>query len=186
MYLKQVGFYIKYSENIDIINEIMIENSCTYEEAIKIDYEKNWKSNKIRRFDLETRCIASMFERLLGKFKTDDCAKINIEIVENITKKNISSCMGIYTVQYKLDYNEFFLKSDEEKKKITLNIIRECIVKIVKEKNWNYEPFECIFNKIIESEYNNFWTTKKKFRSPNKLYTGEVYFEHKVKEIDNN
>lgn len=172
MYLKEVGIYIKYLEKKEIIKKIMFENNCTYEDAIKIDYDVNWKWNKIRRFELETRCIASMFERLLGKFKTDDCSKINIMIVDDITMEDISICLGIYTIQYKLDYNEFFIKSDEEKKKITLNMIRECIVKIVKEKKWDYEPFEDTFNKITELEYNNFWTYKKTCKSPNKLYTG--------------
>ncbi len=183
MYLKEVGIYIKYLEKKEIIEKIMFENNCSYEEAIKIDYDVNWKWNKIRRFELETRCIASMFERLLGKFKTADCSKINIMIVDDITMEDISICLGIYTIQYKLDYNEFFIKSDEEKKKITLNMIRECIVKIVKEKKWDYEPFEDTFNKITELEYNNFWMYKKTCKSPNKLYTGEVYFEHEVKEI---
>jgi hypothetical protein len=68
MYLREIQLDLPYREKEEVISSVMIENNCTYEEAIKIDYNKNWKSEIRRRFEFETRCIAAMFIRLINKY----------------------------------------------------------------------------------------------------------------------
>lgn len=184
MYLKDIDFDMPYKVRKKLIEEIMVKHGCSYEQAVKKDYEENWKWNIRRRFTLETRCISSMVLRLLGKVKTEDCSKILINCGEEKAKENISSCLGIYTIEYCIDYDNFFLKSDYEKKVITLNIIKDIIEKIVTIKEWDSTPFQLVFQKIIELEYNNSWTFGKKVKSPDKKYTAEIYLEHGIKEID--
>lgn len=184
MYLKDIDFDIPYKIKKESIEEIMVEHGCSYDQAIQKDYEENWKWNIRRRFTLETRCVSSMFLRLLGKIKTEDCSKVLINCVDEKAREGISNCMGIYTVEYFIDYNKFFLKTDYEKKVITLNIIKESINKIVSAKGWNFDPFQEVFEKIIELEYNNFWTFGKRVKNPNKNHSAEIYLEHKVKDIE--
>jgi len=99
-------------------------------------------------------------------------------------KEGISNYMGIYTIEYFLDYKAFFLKSDYEKKEITLNILRESINKIVSLKGWDSGQFHGVFDKIVELDYKNSWIWGKKVKSVDKIHTAEVYLEHKVNEID--
>jgi len=166
----------------------MVQHNCTYEEAIEIDYDNNWMIPVGRRFELETRCIAAMFIRLLGKYKTKDCSKILIECVEKEPETVYpcyrGSCVGIGLVKYELDYINFFNKSSYEKKQAILQIIKESLYTIAKEEAWDFAPLEDVVNKVKELEYNNFWVFGKKAKSPNKLYTAELYIEHKVEAID--
>lgn len=184
MYLRDIDLDIPYKIREEIIEEIMIEQGCSYEQAIQKDYEENWKWNIRRKFTLETRGITSMVLRLTGKIKTKDCSKILINCVDEKVTDDISSCMGIYTVQQLLDYNTFFLKSNYEKKVITLNIIRESINKVASNRDWDFAIFQEIFDRIVELGYNNCWTWGKRVKSFNKSYEAEVYLEHGVENID--
>lgn len=184
MYLREINFDLPYQENEENIQKIMIELGCSYEDAYKKAYNENWKENIRNRFNLETRCIASMFARLLGKFKTKDCAKINIKCVDLKTKEIITGCLGIYNIEYVLDYKEFFLKDDYDKKRITLNIIKECMKEFSEEYEWDYTYFQAVFDKIEELEYENAWICGKPKKSPDKSHTAEIFLHHKVREID--
>ena len=48
------------------------------EDDIKLDYELNWKEKR-RRFQLMTRCMTSMIERIIPRITTKDCWKILVE-----------------------------------------------------------------------------------------------------------
>ena len=65
--------YIKNEENI-----LAIINMCGCErnEAIRQDYELNWKWKR-REFVSQTRCMVAFFERLFGYMNTSDCRKIS-------------------------------------------------------------------------------------------------------------
>lgn len=186
MFLRDMQLDVPYrdKERSEFIKNIMKEHNCTYKQALRIDYDRNWKFPIRRRFLLETNCIVAMFLRLLGKYKNEDCKKIVVDCVENVKKNKGFNVMGIYTIEQKVDYNEFFLKDDKEKKQFALNVIKQSIAKVAREKKWDISPFEEVFKKIIELDYNNFWTWGKKVKSPSKQYTAEVYLEHEVKNID--
>lgn len=186
MYLRDLQLDVPhpYNERIQIINNIMRDRNCTYEQAILIDYDTNWKWNIRRRFLLESNCIVAMFLRLLGKYKNDDCKKILVRCVKDVVRQDGFNALGIYTIELKVNYVKFFEKDDYDKKLITLNIIKQSIAKVVQEKGWDTSPFESVFNRIMELNYNNCWTCGKKVKSQNKLYTAEVYLEHEVKQID--
>lgn len=184
MYLKGIQIDLPYRVNKKNIERIMVEEKCSYEEAYKIDYDQNWKWQKRRRLELETRCIAAMFIRLLGRYKTKDCSKIVIDCVDEVKRKGYPCAMGICPVDYPLDYEEFFSKDDNEKKAHVFKIIKQSITSIGRAKEWDMEPIQEVFDKIQELEYNNYWTYGRKVKSPNKLYTAELYIEHEIKEIN--
>lgn len=186
MYLRDIQLDVPHplNERTKIINDIMKAHNCSYEQAMKIDYDTNWKWNIRRRFLLETNCIVAMFLRLLGKYKNEECKKILVRCVKNVNKKESFNALGICTIELKVDYIEFFQKDDYEKKLITFNVIKESIDLIAQEKSWDISPFKEVYNKIIELEYKNHWTWGKKIKSPTKLYTSEVYLVHEVKKIE--
>lgn len=188
MYLKEIQLDLPYRKKLEVLKEVMIQNNCNYEEAIAIDYESNWMLQIRRRFDLETRCIIAMFLRLLGKkYKTKACSKVVIECVEKAPEIEYpcyrGSCYGIGLVRYELDYVEFFAKNDYEKKQIILQIIKESLYKMAKDEGWDFTALENVCNKIKKLDYNNCWVVGKKAKSPNKLYTAELYIEHEIETI---
>lgn len=184
MILRDLQLDLPYKENPKTIEEIMNSTNCSYSEAIIIDYENNWKWSVRRRFDIETRCTVSMFLRLLGRYSTPDCSKIVIDCVAQPNKKGFSSCMGIYTMEYPLNYNEFFSMDDFEKMKTTYNIIESSVLWVAQEKGWDMIPLHSTFSKMLEKNYMNYWTVGKRIKSPNKQITAELYVEHHITKID--
>lgn len=161
----------------------MCDRNCSYEEAVRINYDENWRLNIVHRFDLETSCMTSLVLTLLGRIRTDDFAKVVIYCVDEEVKEGITVGSRICQVYYSLDYKTFFEKSDYKKKKITLKIIKETFKKITYDKGLDYEPYKEVFDKILELDYVNTGIFKKKPKSPNKMYTAVMTFEHDVKDI---
>ncbi|WP_143316934.1 hypothetical protein [Clostridium sp. HBUAS56017] len=188
MYIREIQLNLPYKEKKEIINELMKVHNCTYEEAIQIDYDENWSIKVRSRFDLESRCMIDMFLRLLGKYKTKSCSKIVIDCVEKAPNTEYpcyrGSVMGVGVIHYEFDYKEFFAKSEYEKKQVVLEIIKKSFYSIEKEEELELAVLEDVFHKIEELGYNNFWVFGKAVKSPNKLYTAELYIEHKIQEID--
>ncbi|QUI23997.1 hypothetical protein HZI73_17585 [Vallitalea pronyensis] len=184
MYLRDMQLDVPYpaSARLDIINKFMSAYNCTYEHALRIDYDRNWKTPIRRRFLLETNCTVSMFLRILGKYKNIDTKKIVVNCVDTLSGKG-GTVLGICKIEQIVDYNGFFLQDDYEKKRLTLNVIKQTIAKVAKDKEWNTSPFEEVYAEMIKLQYNNHWTWRKKIKNQNRLYTAEVYLEHEIKDI---
>lgn len=183
MNLKQFELDLPYTPDENKIFSIMNEKNCLRNDAIKIDYEANWKE-KSRKFCLETRNISAMFERLFGKMKTKECWKILVECVESIGEERVLNFSGVYTVQVKFNYANFSDSNDYEKRQKTLELIMEGVKIIAKSEGWSLEPFETVFSKIVESNYSNEWIWKKAVKSADKKYSAEIFCQHGVKSID--
>lgn len=183
MYLNQFELDLKYVSDEQKILSIMDEHKCLYEDAIKIDYNNNWKEKR-RKFSLETRTITAMFERIFGKMQTKDCKKILIECITSIKDKRVLNFSGIYTVQVKFDYDNFISCDDYEKKQKTLELLMKGIQIIGQQEGWKIEPFEIAFSKICEANYINEWIWKKRVRSLDKNYSAMILCQHEVKLIN--
>lgn len=182
MYLRDIHLDLPYRENQEVLKTLMNQHRCSYEDAIKIDYSQNWKDLR-RQFYLETRCIVSMFLRVLGRYKNKDCTKIVVDCVEEITRTTINFAMGIGLVQYELDPVDFFTKRNDEKKQIALQIIRESVSALAQDRGWDWAPLDEAFRKIEEAEYNNTYIYGKPAKNPTRQYTAELYIEHQVEAI---
>lgn len=183
MILDEFDLDLPYVENKENIKEIINLQNCSYSEAIKIDYANTWKQKR-RNFNLETRCITSMFERLLNKFKTDDCEKIIVECVDKLNSDNIINHLGVYIAQIEFDYDNFIKKSNYEKKVEALKLLMLGITKVAKLKSWDINTFKEVEDKIILLNYVNEWDFKKPVKSPNKKYTAEVLCKHEVDKFE--
>lgn len=165
------------------IKAIMEERCYPYQEATKIDYQLNWKELR-RSFRLETRCITSMFERLFGKMKTEDCWKILVECVPHIKEERILNFSGVCTVQVQFSYKDFCEKDDDNKKVDSLEILMQGIRKVAQTKGWSIDPFDKVYASIKEQQYINDWVWKKPLDSPNGKYLAEVLCQHNVKSMN--
>ncbi|ERJ11072.1 hypothetical protein [Haloplasma contractile] len=180
MYLDEFELDLPYLDHVDHIKNIMNERNCDYSDAKKIDYVQTWK-DKRRIFNLHTRCMTAMYERLFSKYKNSKCQKIIVECVDTLSEeKNIINYLGTYTVQVKFEYNRFVRKSNYEKKVKALKLLISGIEKIVKFNDWNIGPFLDTRDQIINYNYENEWLFKKPLVSPNKKYIAEVICIHEV------
>lgn len=183
MYLREIQLLILYQENKETIQKIMSDKKCSYEEAYKLDYNLNWKSQISARFDLETRCIADMFIMCLGKYHTKDCQKMVIHCVDKVKRSDYRATLGIGVIEYAFDFRGFFNKTDHEKKIVTARIIKDCMYSIVEQCEWDLAPIENAFCKMEEMDYKSHGIYGNQIKSPNRLYTAELYIEHEIEAI---
>ena len=69
------------------------------------------------KFDNQTRCVLSFYERLFPKFKTKETWKLLINCVEKIKDDRVLTIGGVTEVQIEYNVHDFFQLNDESKKK---------------------------------------------------------------------
>lgn len=179
MRLEEFDLDLPYVINEKKIKAIMKEKGYSEDKATKFDYEQNWKETR-RKFRLETRCISAMVERIIESIETKECWKILIECVDSVKETKVLNFSGVYTVQVQLDYDDFFSGNNLHKKEKTLQLLLEGYNLIAKSKGWSLAAFRIAYEKIIQNEYKNEWFWKKPVKSPDKLYSAEVFMQHDV------
>ena len=172
--------YVKNDGRLAILTK---EHNCSIVEATKLDYQMNWKHIR-RTFALQTRCISTLFERLLGGIDTKDCQKILVECVPSVSDISVKNFSGVYSVEVNFDAGTFAESNEFDKKRLTLSLLMDAIKKVAFDQNWDIAPFEDVYAKIIELEYKNEWTWKKCAKSPDKRYVANVLLSHEVSKID--
>jgi hypothetical protein len=139
---------------------------------------------EIRRvFQLQTRCVTSLYERLFPKFKTESCWKVIVECVDVITKEYYREALGVGVQQVEVDVECFFALPDAAKKEWTLETLQTGINKLLEQTGWPVEPFLETYQKAKDFHLVNHWIWKKN-HSPSRKLVAEVLIEHEVKSCD--
>jgi hypothetical protein len=113
------------------------------------------EKDKEAAFSDETNCIADLYARCLGNIKTEDCSKIIIDCVDNISSSLIKKGDRIYEIQVICDLETFLNSTDLEKKKMTLNLIMDALDKILNQNNWDKDVFYKAAERVKELNYIN-------------------------------
>lgn len=150
-------------------------------DAIKLDYELNWKEKR-RQFQLMTRCMTSMLERIIPRITTKDCWKILIECVEKPSRNECINLLGVYSVQVLFDINMFWKMNSLEKKKYVVNKIGEAMRTIAQYNFFAVEEIQKACNEIVESNYVNEWYWNKPVKS--KQVSVQVKVLHEVESVN--
>ena len=132
-------------------------------DAIKLDYELNWKEKR-RQFQLMTRCMTSMVERIIPRITTKDCWKILIECVEMPLRNEGVNLLGVYNVQVLFDINKFLRMNSLKKKQYVVNKISEAISKLSQYNSFDVGEIQKACNEIADSNYVNEWFWNKPVR----------------------
>lgn len=156
------------------------EEVIDYQDALKIDYESNWKEKR-REFQLMTRCITSMIERIMKPIETKDCWKILIECVENSESIDYKNLLGVYVIQVKIELETFYLVDDYKKKEIMVEIILKGINQLSKNVSFNLNNITDACMKIIANNYVNEWTWRR-IKIDNKIL--DIRIEHEIRELN--
>jgi hypothetical protein len=150
-------------------------------EAIKMDYELNWKAKR-RQFQLMTRCMTSMLERIVPRIITKDCWKILIECVEVPSRRDCINLLGVYSIQVHFDINMFWEMNNLEKKKYVVKKIGEAIGKIAQYNLFATEEIQKACSEIVDSHYVNEWYWDKPVKL--KQMSVQVKILHEIERVN--
>ena len=149
-------------------------------EVIKLDYELNWKEKR-RKFQLMTRCMSSMLERIIPRIVTKDCWKILIECVEKLPREECTNLLGVYSVQVLFEINEFFEMNCLEKKQYIIKKIKEALRKLSRDDILDVAAICKACDEIVASNYVNEWLWKKPVRLKHKSV--QIKVSHEVEHV---
>lgn len=147
---------------------------------IKTDYELNWKTKR-REFQLMTRCMTSMIERLIPRIVTKDCWKILIECVEMEPRDKCLNLLGVYSVQVVFDVMNFYKMDTYEKKQYVVTKVREGICMLHQCELIDLSEMIQVWDKINEMNYVNEWFWKKPLKS--KQLSVQIKVLHEVENV---
>ncbi len=166
---------------LPILSEFDLDIPYLNREGSKEDYEKNWKERRMRFRD-EVRCVASLLERNFEKYKTEDCWKVLVECVEDMKDNNNEHKLvgGVSHVKVGLNIDYYFNLHNYEKKLLIYKLLEKGINIVIKEKEWDKKPFQRMYQKVSDCNYNNQWIWNKPKKSPNRKYIAEVSCEHNI------
>ncbi len=173
MILKEIEMDLPY-----VLNNNQMHLSA---DAIKLDYELNWKEKR-REFQLMTRCMTSMLERIIPRITTKDCWKILIECVEKTSRNECINLLGVYSIQVPFDINMFWKMNSLEKKKYVVDKIREAIGTLAKYEFFDLKEIQKACNEIADSNYVNEWYWNKPVKS--KQMSVQVKVLHEVESVN--
>lgn len=177
--LRDIDLDLPYKENKPFIEEVINKQGMEEKDAIRFDYEKNWKEKRIKFRD-EIRCIADLYLHHLGKFQTNETKKVMINCVERISSEEVKSTSDGFTdVEVEFDYSAYEKLDNEVKKKLILEKLYEGVLKVAEVFEWDMPILNRTYQSVIESNYKNAYIWKQK-TSPSKKYTAEIFCQHEI------
>lgn len=179
MKLTEIELDLPYKTNEEFVSSKLGE-MVDYQAALKMDYERNWKEKR-REFQLMTRCMTSMVERMMEPIGTKDCWKILVECVEMPEYTNYRNLLGVYVIQAKMNLEVFYSAGDDKKKEMIVDIILEGVEQLSKYVSFSLHSISDACMKIAGNNYINEWTWKK--AKINKKIVA-IWIEHGLREVN--
>lgn len=181
MKLVEIELDLPYQKNQNFIDEVLKNGILEYQEATKQDYELNWKEKR-RNFQLMTRCMTSMIERIMEPTVTEECWKIIVECVEKQARKEYSNLLGAYVIQVEFDYNMFLIADDYSKKKMVIDTILKGIKKLSNCISFDFNNIVDACKQVADNGYINEWLWGKTIRLKGK--NARVKIKHEISKVD--
>lgn len=181
MKLVEIELDLPYQKNQNFIDEVLKNGILEYQEATRQDYESNWKEKR-RNFQLMTRCMTSMIERIMEPTVTEECWKIIVECVEKQARKEYSNLLGAYVIQVEFDYNMFLTADDYSKKKMVIDTILKGIKKLSNCILFDFNNIVDACKQVADNGYINEWLWGKTIRLKGK--NARVKIKHEISKVD--
>lgn len=156
MKLKEIELDLPYQKDNEFIQQLQESKKLEYSEATRQDYETNWKEMR-RDFQLMTRCMTSMIERIMKLIDTKDCWKILIECVDECAEEGYQNLLGVYAIQIVFDRGQFFDASDFHKKEMVIDIVQTAMKRLSNCIDFEVDNINTACNEIINKNYLNEW-----------------------------
>ena len=172
MILREIDMDLPYIRGID--QEQLSEND------IKEDYQLNWKWKR-RQFQLTTRCMTAMIERIMPRITTKDCKKLLIECVYQPSRNSVINLSGLYCVQVPFEVDRFWEMGNLEKKIYIIRKIKEALMIISQNNCFDVAPIENACDEVINNGYLNEWYWKKPVKS--KQLSAQIKIIHELESV---
>ena len=143
-------------------------------------YENTWKCKR-RSFQLMTRCMTSMIERIMPTIKTENYWKLLIECVENNPRLECINMLGVCSVQVHFNIDYFFSIDNYEKKKYVIMKILETINHLCENGYSELDVLKSSCETIKKTDYVNEWFWKKPIIKKQK--TVQIKILHEVEKV---
>lgn len=176
MKLSEVEMDLPYQKDEVFIRTVQKNAAIEYQKALRMDYELNWKEKR-REFQLMTKCMTSMIERIMKPIITKDCWKILIECVSNQENRGYRNLLGVYTIQVQINLDIFYSVSDYVKKKMIIDIILEGIQRLSSSVDFELSSITCACIDIANGGYLNEWLWGRKKVSKK---TARIKVQHEI------
>lgn len=180
MILSELELDLPYQKDNKFIQQVQDCKKLDYLEATKQDYEVNWKEMR-RKFQLMTRCMTSMIERIMKPIHTKDCWKILIECVDECSDKGYRNLLGVYSIQIAFNRKHFFDASNLEKKKMVIDIVLEAMKEFSDCIDFAVTDIRDACMEIVKRDYINEWFWKSSYSIDKKK--AEVKIIHDVNDV---
>lgn len=184
MKLKEIELDMPYKKSEERLQQIQEKKEVTRQEAIQIDYEINWKEKR-RKFQLETRCMTAMIERIMEPVKTRNCWKLLFECYdENESEEDddIVNLLGVYAVRTKFSLEKFWGGDSYKKKEMIIEAILTKVGRIKNNVPFDLENISVACGQIISLGYVNEWVWGKPLKLNEKYVRIEM--KHEVEEMN--
>ena len=163
-----------------IFREIQMDmpfvNTDISQEDIYSIYESTWKEKR-RRFQLMSRCMTSMIERLMPSIKTENYWKLLIECVEKNPRLECLNMLGVCSVQIVFNFESFFEMDNYQKKKYVLDKIMETIDYLSIKGLNEFVAIKPICDEVVRRDYLNEWFWNKPIKNEDKSVQIKVLHE---------
>lgn len=127
----------------------------------------NYKLEFGKKFNLETWCICEMFWYQLRKMKTKSLMKLALRLSDVPTLSYIETYGNVYSENLFFDFEDYFNKNSEDKKKIILDIIYYKLLELAPEQE--LDLIKSAYNYCIINNYKNIWLLRDKYVKSKKL-----------------
>lgn len=145
----------------------------------EFDLITSGSKEKVRAFQLQTRCVTALYQRLFPKLMTKDCWKVLVRCVNDAPKTQYRNIGGVYEPFVVADVEGFFHLNDSEKKVWAFEHLKLGVIALLKQTGWETEPFMITFQKAEELKLNNVWLWKA-VHSPSRKLIAEIWIDHDV------
>lgn len=153
---------LPYQKNNEFIQKLQQTEKAEYKDAVRRDYEVNWKELR-KSFQLMTRCMTSMIERIMKPIYTKDCWKILIECVSECPETGYKNLLGVYSIQVLFDRDQFFGACDLDKKKMVIAVVQLALEQISDCVEFDVANINDACLQIVKKEYLNEWIWRKAY-----------------------
>lgn len=165
MILREIGMDLPFIKKEGISNN----------ESIHL-YEATWKEKRMQ-FQLASRCMTAMIERLMPVIKTRRYWKLLIECVSGPPREGCVDLMGVCVVQVEFNEKAFFAMKSPKKKEYIIELVMSAVDSMLAHGNTEFEEIRHTCEEIIRHNYLNEWLWKKPVRFKGKFVQIKVLHE---------
>lgn len=181
MRFKEIDIDLPYEEDNDRIKEIQAKKGISYDEAVRLDYEENWKEKRHVLGD-EAETVCEKIVRECSPITTKSFSKllINCRTGRNCVN-DLSLCMGICEVFLPFDFDSYRRKEDYEKIQMLISLIEAAAMRLIQEGMAEFSPMKTACEQLKNRPFENTWIWKKKRLAGG--FTASILMEHTLKEM---